>query len=106
MSRHHVLPPLVHAPEPPKPKETRRRRRAGRVQDSDETDETEEAIWGAPTAPGRTAPLQRQATPAEGVEPRVPSTTGKFSDDTLRTILELQEESQPAITGGAILKDV
>jgi hypothetical protein len=106
VSRHHVLPPIVHAPEPPKPKETRRRRRAGRVQDSDETDEAEEALWGAPTVPGRAALPQQQATPAESGEPRVPSTTGKFSDDTLRAILELQEASQPAVTDSAIPKDV
>ena len=104
MSRHHVLPPIIHMPEPPKARETRRRRRAGAVQDSDAAEETDEAHQGLPAASVRAAPLQRQSTPVEGPEQRVPSTTGKLSNDTLKTMLALQEESQPAIAS-AVVKD-
>jgi hypothetical protein len=105
VSRHHVLPPIIHTPEPPKAKETRRRRRTGGVQDSSAAEETDEAHEGLPAAPVRAAPPHRQSTPAEGAEQRVPSTTGKLSNDTLKTMLELQEESQPAPGASTIIKD-
>ena len=52
------------------------------------------------------APLRRPATPAESAEHRVPSITARFSDDTLRAVLELQEVSQPATGGRASAKGV
>ena len=97
MSRHHTLPPIVYTPAPPKPKETRRRRNAGSAQGTsaaDEADETEES--GAPAQPtfahgaGQAAP---RAPPFKASEQHIPPTTGKLSSDTLKTMLEVQEQT-------------
>ena len=97
MSRHHTLPPIVYTPAPPKPKETRRRRNAGSAQGTsaaEEADETEES--GAPAQPtfapdaGQAAP---GAPPFKTAEQHIPPTAGKLSSDTLKTMLEVQEQT-------------
>jgi hypothetical protein len=93
VSRHHTLPPIIYTPAPPKPRETRRRRGVGSAQDSYATDETEET--GAPTqptfAPGAGRASQNPA-PLESAERHIPPTTGNLSADTLKTMLEVQEQ--------------
>jgi len=83
----------VYTPAPPKPKETRRRRGVGSAQGTfaaDEAEETEES--GAPAQPtaGRAA---QGAPPFNAAEQHIPPTTGKLSSDTLKTMLEVQEQT-------------
>jgi hypothetical protein len=92
MSRHHVtLPPIIYTPEPPKPKETKRRRRVGYAQGTSATDEAEETDEAG--APAYEAALPQHSRPVEAVERRNSSTTGKLSEDTLKALLAVQEES-------------
>jgi hypothetical protein len=94
MSRHHVtLPPIVYTPEPPKPKEARRRRRVGYTQGTGATDEADETDETGTAAAVRNAALPQHSRPVEAVERRNASTTGKLSADTLKALLEVQEES-------------
>jgi hypothetical protein len=97
VSRHHMLPPIIYMPAPPKPKETRRRRGVGNIQGKGATDETEEASEvsvaagpARPAAPPRQDPFARM----EGAERRIPSTTGKLSENTLKELLLAQEQQQ------------
>jgi len=101
VSRHHILPPIIYTPAPPKPKETRRRRGVGYVQGKGEADETEEAGEVTNTTPTRTAVLPQHSTPVEATERRVPSTTGNLSEDTLKAMLEAQEQEGAQAAGGS-----
>jgi hypothetical protein len=93
MSRHHVtLPPIVYTPEPPKAKQTKRRRRIGYAQGTSATDEAEETDEAGAAAPLREA-LPQHSRPVEAVERRNASTTGKLSEDTLKALLAVQEQS-------------
>jgi hypothetical protein len=96
VSRHHILPPIIYTPPPPKPKETRRRRNVGTAQGAkaaDETEETEETSETSRTTRPRSAsPLAQHSAPIEGAEKRIPSPNGKLSDDTLKAMLEVQED--------------
>ena len=90
MSRHHTLPPIVYTPPPPEPKKTRRRRGVGYASGTRETEDAEEVSDGAPV---RSAPvLPRHSRPIEATERRTGSPNGKLSADTLRAMLDLQEE--------------
>jgi hypothetical protein len=100
VSRHHILPPIIYTPAPPKPKETRRRRGVGNLQGkgaADEADETGEAseVLGF-SGPARPAapPRQDPFAPIDGAGRRMPSTTGKLSDNTLKELLLAQEQDQ------------
>jgi len=95
VSRHHIQPPAIYMPPPPKPKETKRKRGVGTTQGAratDETGETDEAGEGPPTPQARGAGVPQHQLPAEGAERKIPSPNGKLSDDTLRAMLEMQEE--------------
>ena len=96
MSRHHILPPIVYTPPAPKPKETKRRRGVGYAGDVDETEET-----SATTNTARGAALPQHQTPVEGAERRLHSTTGNLSEDTLKAMLEMQEQEGEQEAGGA-----
>src|ERR1700730_17036027 len=98
MSRHHILPPIVYTPAPPKPKKTQRRPRTSAVQKSGvaasaEAGEAEEAsevfVAGGP-ARAAVHPPQDSFTPVESAGRRIPSTTGKLSDGTLKELLLAQ----------------
>ena len=100
MSRHHILPPIIYTPAPPKPKQTRRRRGVGYAKGTSEVDETEETSEAAHTAPARTAPALRDPfAPVDGAERRIPSTTGKLSESTLKELLLAQEQEQDSAPG-------
>ena len=95
MSRHHILPPIIYTPAPPKPKQTRRRRGVGYAKGTREVDETEETGEAAHTAPARgAAALPQHSPPLEAAERRIPSTTGKLSESTLKELLLAQEQEQ------------
>jgi hypothetical protein len=102
VSRHHILPPIVYMPAPPKPKETRRRRGVGYTEGTGEADETGETSELSHPAPVRgAAALPQHATPTEAVERRIPSTTGKLSEGTLKELLLAQEQgSAPGVGEG------
>ena len=91
MSRHHILPPIVYTPEPPKPKEAKRRRRVGYAEGASAADETEETSESG--GPVYNAAQPQHSRPVEAVERRNSSTTGKLSEDTLKALLAVQEES-------------
>lgn len=105
MSRHHILPPIVYTPAAPKPKKTERRRGVGHLKGkgaTDEADETEEAseVSRAAKATGAAA-LPQHSRPVEATERRVHSTTGKLSEETLKAMLEVQEQESGQAAGSA-----
>ena len=100
MSRHHILPPIVYTPPAPKPKETKRRRGVDYAGDVDETEETSAATNSAPAR--GTAALPQHQTPVEGAERRLHSTTGNLSEDTLKAMLEMQEQEGGQEAGGGV----
>jgi hypothetical protein len=101
MSRHHILPPIVYTPAPPKPKKTERRPRTSALQKSSaaasgdvgETEETGEVFTSGTPAQAPVHPRDPFA-PVESAERRIPSTTGKLSDGTLKELLLAQERDQ------------
>ena len=111
MSRHHILPPIVYTPAPPKPKKTERRPRTSALQkssasgDVSETEETGEVFVSGTPAQAPVHPRDPFA-PVESAERRIPSTTGKLSDSTLKELLLAQERDQQgtAVDGTAEAK--
>jgi hypothetical protein len=107
MSRHHILPPIVYTPAPPKPKKTERRPRTSALQksgaaasgDVDEIQETGEVFTSATSAQAPVHPRD-SSMPVESAERRIPSTTGKLSDSTLKELLLAQERDQQAAAAG------
>ncbi len=96
MSRHHTLPPIITTPEPPRPREARRKRGAGGVwakRAADGSDETDDIDEGPRPAPAPRSNRPPQGTPIEAAERHIPSTSGKLSADTLKVMLEAQEET-------------
>jgi hypothetical protein len=101
MSRHHILPPIVYMPAPPKPKKTERRARTSAVKkgavagsgDVVDTEETAEVFTSGATAKAQIPP-QDPFAPVESAEHRIPSTTGKLSEGTLKELLLAQEQEQ------------
>ena len=92
VSRHHITPPAVYLPPPPKPKETKRKREIGYVPGKGavvETGETEETRAVSATRNARPLPQQ---IPVEEAKRRIPSPNRKLSDDTLKAMLEVQEQ--------------
>ena len=89
MSRHHITPPAVYLPPPPKPKETRRKRRVGHAQGARDVGESEEA--GDITATRNARPLPQQIPVADAMR-KIPLPNGKLSDDTLKAMLQVQEQ--------------
>ena len=107
MSRHHILPPIVYTPAPPKPKKTERRPRTSALQksgaaasgDVGETEETGEVFTSGTPAQAPVHPRDPFA-PVESAERRIPSTTGKLSDGTLKELLLAQERDQQGTAVG------
>lgn len=102
MSRHHILPPVIYSPPPPKPKETKRKRGVGYTQAARATDEAEETTESSDTAPAPNAsPLPQHQRPVEAAERRIPSPNGKLSDNTLKAMLEVQEQEGATLQGSS-----
>jgi hypothetical protein len=101
MSRHHILPPIVYTPEP-RPKKTENRPRTSRIQkrgvaageEAGEAEETSEVFVSGTTARAVVHAAQDSFTPVESAERRIPSTTGKLSESTLKELLLAQEQGQ------------
>jgi hypothetical protein len=99
VSRHHILPPIVYTPAPPKPKKTERRLKTSALQKSgvaasEEAEDTSEVfVSGATARTGVPAPPD-PFTPVESAGHRIPSTTGKLSEGTLKELLLAQEQDQ------------
>ena len=98
MSRHHTLPPIIYTPAPPKPRETRRRRGVGSAEGTfaaDDAEETEESNGATQSSLARDAgrPSQNSSPQLNAAEQHIPSTTGKLSSDTLKAMLEVQEQT-------------
>ena len=110
MSRHHILPPIVYTPEP-RPKKTENRPRTSRIQkkgvaaseEAGEAEETSEVFVSGTTARTAVHAPQDSFTPVESAERRIPSTTGKLSESTLKELLLAQEQEQesPPVAGAA-----
>ena len=105
MSRHHMLPPIVYTPAPPKPKTTERRRGIGYSEASGEA--AEDGEISNTTAARSAAVLPQHSRPVEASERHLHSTTGKLSEDTLKAMLEMQEQeaAQAADSAAPISKD-
>ena len=101
MSHHHILPPIVYTPAPPKPKETKRKRRVGYAEATGETEEASESEETVAASAARAAGVPQHQIPVEAAERRVPSPNGNLSDDTLKTLLAVQEQEGPQGAGGA-----
>jgi hypothetical protein len=98
VSRHHILPPIIYTPAP-KPKKAESRPNIRRIQkkgvaaseDVGEAEETGEVFGpGGPTRASAHRP-QDSSMPIETAERRIPSTTGKLSESTLKELLLAQE---------------
>ena len=106
MSRHHILPPIIYTPEP-KPKKAESRPNIRRIQkkgvaaseDVGETDETGEVSGFGEPARTAVVPSQDPSTSVEAAERRIPSTTGKLSENTLKELLLVQEQEQESAAG-------
>ena len=94
MSRHHMLPPIIHVPQPkPKKIESRKSRiqmrGAGAMEDSADVEEAHQSTGsGRPTAAGNR--LQNFAA-IEGAEQKPRRPMGRLSENTLKTMLQAQE---------------
>jgi hypothetical protein len=94
VSRHHTLPPIITTPEPPKPQGLRRRRAIGgvwRKRATDGSDDADEIDDRPHIASAQRSGQSPSGVPLEATERRIPSPSGKLSDDTLKAMLELQE---------------
>jgi hypothetical protein len=97
MSRHHVLPPIIHVPQPkPKKIESRKSlRRAqvrsdGTVRDLGHAAEIDEPAGLSPAA---TKPPLNNFEPVTGTERKPPLRTGLLSKETVRELLRVQEQA-------------
>jgi hypothetical protein len=92
VSRHHIMPPAVYTPPPPKPKETRRKRGVGYASTAKGADEADESEETASASAASAAGVPQHQIPVEAAGRRIPSPNGKLSDDTLKAMLEAQEQ--------------
>ncbi len=92
VSRHHIMPPAIYTPPPPKLKETKRKRGVGYASAAGETEEAGESDETAAVNTARAAGRPQHQIPVEAAGRRIPSPNGKLSDDTLKAMLEVQEE--------------
>jgi hypothetical protein len=104
-----MLPPIIYTPVP-KPKKTENRPKTRRIQTKDATEDARDieetgevsASRGLRTTP---PPSQNAFTAVDGAERRIPSTTGKLSEDTLKELLLAQEQDQGSVSGSPAAKE-
>jgi hypothetical protein len=97
MSRHHVLPPIVHVPQP-KPKKIESRKSLRRVQvryDGSVRDlgHVAEAGETAGLSPATNEPPLNNFETVTGTERKPPLRTGLLSKETIRELLRVQEQA-------------
>jgi hypothetical protein len=94
MSRHHMLPPIIHAPQlKPKKIESRKSRiqlrGAGNIDDTADAEEAHEfAGPGHPATAGNRLP---NFAAIEGAEQKPRRPMGRLSENTLKAMLQAQE---------------
>jgi hypothetical protein len=96
MSHHHIQMPMIFTPQvKPKKIEPKKRRvsidGASELDGAEETGETFEASGGGDTAPAAPKGPMQNFTPIEGAEQKPQHPKGRLSDNTLKTMLEVQE---------------
>jgi len=97
MSHHHMLPPIVYAPQP-KPKKIEPRKSRIRMHggygaaDAGEVAEAFES--GEPPAPVGHMLAPEDFVPVEGAERKPPQPQGRLSEGTLKVMLQVQELDQ------------
>jgi hypothetical protein len=103
-----MLPPIIYTPVP-RPKKTENRPKTRRIQNKNATEDAGDIEETGEVSVSRTAtratlhPSQDKFTPVDGAERRIPSTTGKLSESTLKELLLAQEQDQEGIAGvGAV----
>jgi hypothetical protein len=94
MSRHHMLPPIIHVPQPkPKKIESRKSRiqmrGAGAIDDAADTEGADEFAGPARLTPSGSR-LQN-FTAIEGAEQKPRRPMGRLSENTLKAMLQAQE---------------
>jgi len=105
-----MLPPIVYTPVP-KPKKTENRPKTRRLQNKDATEdagdiaETGEVSISRTAMPAMLHPSQDRFTPVDGAERRIPSTTGKLSESTLKELLLAQEHDQGSVSSAGATKE-
>jgi hypothetical protein len=105
VSRHHTLPPIVYTPAPPKPKKAERRRGVWSVKGkraTDDIDAAEETGETSQAGPPRSAsPLPQHSIPVDAAERRIHPKTSNLSANTLKAMLEVQEQEGARTAGAA-----
>jgi hypothetical protein len=106
VSRHHILPPIAYTPVP-KPKKAESRPKTSRLQKkgaaaTEEVGDVEETDEVRPFAATRPATQPLLDTSIEAAERRIPSTTGKLSESTLKELLLAQEQGQASAAGNGV----
>jgi hypothetical protein len=95
MSHHHMLPPIVYAPQP-KPKKIEPRKSRIRTQGAYGVDDAGEiggiSESGEPVLP--TAVASENFVPVEGAERKPQQPQGRLSESTLKVMLQVQELDQ------------
>ena len=95
MSHHHMLPPIVYAPQP-KPRKIEPRKSRIRMQGGQGVDAAGEigGIFesGEPALPASAAP--ENFVPVEGAERKPQHPQGRLSESTLKAMLQVQELDQ------------
>jgi hypothetical protein len=92
MSRHHMLPPVIHTPPEPKKIEKKKRRPAiGALDETDETTEAIETSAASPTVPVAVKLPPTQMPEIEGSDRKPQGPAGRLSQDTLTALLRAQE---------------
>lgn len=100
MSRHHILPPIIYTPPQPKKLEkptTRRIKKSDSsgIGDADDVENAEEVATFDSPIRNTTQQKSDPFASVEGAEGRTQQSPGKLSENTLKTMLQAQEQAGP-----------